>query len=40
MDGLTFAGAAALMLVVAAFAICVPLRRALTIDPVVALRAD
>jgi ABC-type antimicrobial peptide transport system permease subunit len=40
MDGPTFAGAAALMLVVAACAICIPVRRALTIDPVVALRAE
>jgi ABC-type lipoprotein release transport system permease subunit len=40
LDVVTFVSAAALMLVVAACAVCVPVQRALNVDPVVALRAE
>jgi putative ABC transport system permease protein len=40
IDGLTFAAAAALLLVVALAAHWVPLRRALRIDPAMALRQE
>jgi len=40
LDSMTFAGAAALMLLVAGCAIYVPMRRALGVDPVVALRTE
>jgi predicted permease len=40
LDPRTFAGAAALMLMIAAAAIYVPMRRATRVDPVTALRAD
>jgi len=40
LDGMTFVSAAALMLLVAVCAICVPMQRALNVDPVVALRAE
>jgi hypothetical protein len=40
LDVTTFTGAAAIMLGVACAAICVPLRRALSVDPVVVLRAE
>jgi ABC-type antimicrobial peptide transport system permease subunit len=39
-DPVTFAGAALLVLAVAVLATCVPARRAATVDPAVALRAD
>jgi len=40
LDALTFAGAASLMFAVIGVAISVPMRRALHVDPVVALRAE
>ncbi len=40
LDSATFAGAALLMLAVAAAAIYVPVRRATQVDPVTALRAE
>ena len=40
LDGMIFVSAAALMLLVAACAVCVPMQSALNVDPVVALRAE
>jgi len=40
LDLATFAGCAALMLVVAAGAVFLPVRRATAVDPVVALRTE
>jgi ABC-type antimicrobial peptide transport system permease subunit len=40
LDGLTFAACAAAMTLIAALAVYVPVRRATSVDPVVALRAE
>jgi ABC-type antimicrobial peptide transport system permease subunit len=40
VDGISFAGVSALFLVIALFAAYVPSRRAMRVDPVVALRAE
>jgi putative ABC transport system permease protein len=40
LDRETFVGAACLMLLIACGTICVPLRKALTVDPVVVLKAE
>jgi ABC-type lipoprotein release transport system permease subunit len=37
-DGLTFAGVAAMLLLVSAFACFIPARRAMRVDPMVAMR--
>jgi putative ABC transport system permease protein len=40
LDAATFAGCAVLMLLVAVCAVCVPVRRAVSVDPVIALKAE